>query len=186
MNNLIDLLNYFHPLSDSVLLELQGMVSKETFAKGTVLLRPGEVCEHLYFMEKGFAKGSYLVNNVEITSWFWQENDLVTSLESFLRQAPSVEYIKTNEECTMWVLTYGHLQQLYKEHLEFNIVGRKIIEDYFLRAGAIATDLRKLTAKEKYDKLFKEHPEIFQRTSLESIASYLGISQETLSRIRGM
>ena len=84
----------------------------------------------------------------------------------------------------MFQLGYDDLQALYEEFVEFNIVGRKIIEQYFLQTAEIMYALRNLTALERYENLLAAHPDIFQRTTLLNISSYLGLSQETISRIR--
>ncbi|MEM8506999.1 MAG: Crp/Fnr family transcriptional regulator [Bacteroidota bacterium] len=185
METLFSLLHQFLPLSDALKADLAQRLHRRSYPRGSVLLDFNEVCSHLFFMEKGFAKGMYMLNKKEITSWFWKEMDIVTSMQSFLQQIPSIERISTTEPCDMILMCYEDLQFLYTKHVEFNIVGRKIIEQYFLEANLAAVRLRNLTAKEKYDNLLNEYPQILQRTSLDSIASYLGITKETLSRIRG-
>ncbi|MEO1713616.1 MAG: Crp/Fnr family transcriptional regulator, partial [Bacteroidota bacterium] len=76
------------------------------------------------------------------------------------------------------------LQTLYQDFVEFNVIGRLLIEQYFIKAGEMTYALRNLSAREKYDYLLELHPDIFQRTTLQNIASYLGLSPETISRLR--
>ncbi|MNR16719.1 hypothetical protein D3C85_1333380 [compost metagenome] len=73
---------------------------------------------------------------------------------------------------------------MYLKYMDFNFIGRKLTEYYYIRNEIQANDLRMLSAKERYEQLLKRSPQLFQRVSLGHIASYLGISQETLSRIR--
>ena len=184
MEPLIRYLSVFHPLSETLQNRIQDYSQEAFYEKGTILLSQGQTCTQLYFMLKGFARGVSLEHEKQITTWFWKEGDIVTSMHSFIKQEPTQEGIEALEDCHVYQLSYPHLQALYQEFIEFNIVGRKIIEQYFLKTGEITYALRNKTALEKYQYLLQIHPEIFERTTLLNIASYLGISKETISRIR--
>lgn len=171
-------------MSDELTMQLSKRLGSSTYKKNQVILPLGKICMHLYFVQIGFAKGVRRINNKEVTTWFWKESDVMTSIESFLQQTPSEESIIAIEDCVVYQLSYTDLQFLYKEFVEFNIVGRKIIEAYFLKSGAITTALRSLSAEQKYNYILSLYPDVFQRTTLQNISSYLGLSPETVSRIR--
>ena len=163
---------------------LRATVRPVRIPRGTVLLEIGRVARELIYLEEGFILGEYYPHDTVTTSWFWWEGDFVTSLESFLRQAPTIERVRAVEDCRGQVIQYADLQRLYADHPAMNEVGRVLMQDYFLRAGQVATDLRRLPARERYERLLHAHPAIFERTTLTSIASYLGLTKETLSRLR--
>lgn len=181
---LINYLSQFCTITERLEKELAELVELKSFKKNEQILSIGSTCQYLYFVVKGFAKGTRIFNHKIETSWFWKELDVMTSIDSFLRQSPSEEGILAIEDCVVFQLSYTDLQHLYKEFIEFNIVGRKIIEFYFLKSGEITTALRSMNAEQKYNYLLRLHPDIFQRTTLQNISSYLGLSPETVSRIR--
>ena len=88
------------------------------------------------------------------------------------------------EDCILIELLREKVDKLYEEFLEFNFIGRKLTEHYYIQNEIQTNNLRTLSAKENYKQLVTNHPELIKRISLGYISSYLGISQETLSRIR--
>lgn len=184
MQSLLQYLTHYHPLSEELQLRLANYIYPENHPKGTILLHHQAICDSIYYIKKGFARGFRDFQGRTVTTWFWKEEDLVTSMESFIQQKPTIEGIELLEDCQLLVLSYEHLQTLYQDFVEFNVIGRLLIEQYFIKAGEMTYALRNLTAREKYDYLLELHPDIFQRTTLQNIASYLGLSPETISRLR--
>lgn len=149
------------------------------------LLIESEKSDRIYFIVKGAIRIFYLNREgIETNTWFLFENELAISVYSFFASQPSLEYIETLEDSTLITLTKSKLDWLYQTFVEFNIIGRKLTEYYYIRNEAQANGLRMLSAKERYQLLLRAQPQLFQRVSLGHIASYLGISAETLSRIR--
>lgn len=181
---LLEYLSQFCEITEKLESKLKELLQLSSFKKNEHILKIGETCSHLYFVSQGFAKGFRIYNNKMKTSWFWNEQDIMTSIDSFLRQSPSEEGIIAIEDCEVLHLSYSDLQYLYENFIEFNIVGRKIIENYFLKSSEITTALRSMNAEQKYNHLLDLYPDIFQRTTLHNISSYLGLSPETVSRIR--
>lgn len=146
----------------------------------------GEVHKDIYFVLQGSIRTYYLdKEGKDVTSWLLFEGDLGISVYSFYKQQPSFEAMETLEDSVLLHLSHSNLIRLYSEHLEFNFIGRTLTEQYYIRSEAKANNLRMLTATERYRKLMAEYPFVFQRVALRYIASYLGITQSTLSRIRG-
>jgi CRP-like cAMP-binding protein len=155
------------------------------YGKKEKLLSEGEKSDHIYFLIKGAVRVFYLnQEGGETNTWFLFENELVISVYSFFTSQPSFEYIETLEDCIFITLRKEKLNWLYQNFLEFNIIGRRLTELYYVRNEAQANSLRMLSAKERYQQLLNTQPQLLQRVSLGHIASYLGISAETLSRIR--
>ena len=182
---LFTVFNSIYPLSD----ELKKAIADESdiihVEKKTRLLNAGETSNMIYFINVGAARVYYLdKEGTEITSWFLFENELLISVYSFFTGQPGFEYIETLEDCTFITLRREKLNQLYEKYLEFNFIGRKLTEYYYIRNEIQANELRMLTAKQRYQQLLTNNPKLLNRVSLGYIASYLGISQETLSRIR--
>lgn len=153
--------------------------------KKQILLNATETSNHIYFIISGAIRIFYLNRDGEQSNtWFLFENDLAISVYSFFTSEPSFEYMETMEPCTLIALNKQQLDWIYQNIVEFNIIGRKMTELYYIRNEAQANALRMLTATERYELLIKTSPQVLKRVSLSNISSYLGISAETLSRIR--
>ena len=163
---------------------LQHVFEKKVFSKNAFLLKEGQVCRHLYFLEKGALRGFYNVDGKEITYWFGFENDFVTSLHSFITQQAAVENIQLLEGSILWRISKENLNALLDEHHELERMVRMVYEKYYIRLEERFVNAQFRTATERYENLLQHTPHILERVSLGCIASYLGISQETLSRIR--
>jgi CRP-like cAMP-binding protein len=109
---------------------------------------------------------------------------LATSLYSFETQTPNFENIEILEDSTLYAISYESLQYLYHHYPEFNLLGRRLVEKYYVELMERTLSFQFQSARERYLQLLTNRPQILQRASLGHIASYLGISQETLSRIR--
>lgn len=183
---LIQTLNFIAPLSAELQQSLSGYVVEEPYAKKHLLLKEGQVAKKIFFIKNGFARAFYYPHDgKECTSWFMGKGDIMISVYSFFTQQPAAENIELLEESIIQSITWNQLQSIYADFKEFNYIGRIITEKYYIQSEERAILLRTLTAKERYELLLKSHPTIFQKASLGQIASYLGISQETLSRVRG-
>lgn len=163
---------------------LLGIIEKRTVKKKELLLSEGKVCDQIYFVEKGIARAFYYKDGREITFWIAAENEFVGSLASFFSRTRSNKYVETLEDCTLWVFDYKKLEELYSSSKELERMGRLFTSYGITILEKKFDDFHSLSAKERYDLLTTKYPEILQRVSLGIVASYLGISQETLSRIR--
>lgn len=181
---LLHLCNSIIPLSDGLKERLISLLRVDTFPKKTLLLKEGQICNYIYFIEKGFVRSFILKDDQEITSWFMKENDVFISVNSFFSRQPGQEYIETIEESTLSYIHYDELQKMYRDFIEFNVVGRVLTEKYYVLCEERLQSMRKQKSEERYQFLLSYHPQILQRAPLKYVASYLGISIETLSRIR--
>jgi len=153
-------------------------------AKNGFLVEAGKVCRHLYFLERGAVCGFYYLNGKRVTHWFAFENDFFTSFHSFITQQPAVENIQALEGSVMWAITKNDLNVLLENFPEIERVLRLAYEKYYIRLEERFVNAQFKTAAERYEQLLQQTPHIAERVPLGYIASYLGVSQETLSRIR--
>ncbi|MBI1767623.1 MAG: Crp/Fnr family transcriptional regulator [Bacteroidetes bacterium] len=181
---LIQSISKIHPLSQALIDRLSNVTRQVSFPKKTTLLTQGNICDKVYFIEKGLARAFYLKEGQEVTSWLMQENDFIFSVNSFYGQKPSYENIELLEDSILTSLGYHELQSIYRDFLEFNIIGRVLTEYYYTLSEERTFSLRLQTTKDRYESLLKMQPEIFNRVPLKYIASYLGMSAETFSRLR--
>ena len=119
-----------------------------------------------------------------MTSWFYREGQLFTAWSSFYKRSPSYEGVELTEDSTISALSYNHLRQLYKQHPKMQEFGREMVEEQLVFLDYFYKGFMFMSAKEKYDLLLSVFPDVTLRVNLGHIASFLGISQETLSRIR--
>jgi CRP-like cAMP-binding protein len=184
MQHLLTQIGQYHPLGIEAKNALQDCFEKITLAKNEYLLTQGQICRQLYFLEKGALRGFYTLDGKEITHWFGFENDFVTSFHSFISNEPSVENIQLMEGSVLWAISKEELTGLFNQFHEIERLFRIAVEKYYIRLEERFVNAQFKTARERYESLIKETPHILERVSLGYIASYLGISQETLSRIR--
>ncbi|WP_421940595.1 Crp/Fnr family transcriptional regulator [Pedobacter sp.] len=183
--DLLETLGFIVPLPQP----LQERVKKEAliqeFSKKQVLLRPGETSRRLYFIRQGFLRAYFIDNSgKECTTWFMGKGDLMISVYSFFTQKPAHEYIEVLQDSKLQSLTWNELNAYYADFPQGNLLGRIFTEKYYILSEERAIFLRTQTPELRYRQLMERHPEIEQQTTLTNIASYLGISRETLSRVR--
>ena len=181
---MLDHIESYHPLGASAKDALQGCFQQVEFRKNDWLVREGKICRHLYFLEKGALRGFYQAEDKEITHWFSFATDFVTSFHSFITQQPAVENIRLLENSVLWSISKATLNRLLADYPELERVLRKAYENYYIRLEERFVNAQFKTAAERYQELLDQTPHIIERVPLGYIASYLGISQETLSRVR--
>jgi len=138
----------------------------------------------MYFLEEGLVRGYYNLEGREITHWFAFENDFFTSFHSFITHQPAVESLQFLEDSCTWRISKDRLERLCQNHHELERLLRIAYEKYYLRLEERFVNAQFRSATERYQDLLHQMPHIIQRIPLGYIASYLGITQETLSRIR--
>lgn len=184
MQQLLTHIQHYAPLSHAAQQALEDCFEKIALPKQDLLLTEGKVCRHLYFLESGALRGFYNLDGKEITHWFGFENDFVTSFHSFITQEPAVENIQLLEGSILWRIAKDQLTALFDQYHEIERLMRIAYEKYYIRLEERFVNGQFKSAAERYDNLLQHTPHIIERVPLGYIASYLGISQETLSRIR--
>lgn len=184
MESLLNHLKTYSPISREAIGALADCLQEKTYAKNDFLLKQGRVCDHFYFLQHGALRGFYNINDKEITHWFAFENTFVSSFHSFTTGQPSIENIQFLEGSILWAISRKQLTGLFDQFHEIERLVRIIYERYYVRLEERYVNAQFKTAAERYEDLIMNNPHIIERVPLGQISSYLGISQETLSRIR--
>ena len=183
--DLLETLGFIIPLPAPFQQRVNDEVITETFKRKHLLLRPRETARRLYFIRYGFLRAYFIDSSgKECTTWFMGKGDLMISVYSFFTQKPAYEYIEVLDECKLQSLTWNQLNSYYADFAEGNLLGRIVTQKYYLLSEERALFLRTQTPENRYEMLVERYPDIEQKTTQSNIASYLGISRETLSRIR--
>ena len=173
-----------YPVSTAVQEFMNQRTYSKQLTKGELLVAAGDMCPNLYLIRKGVLR-SYVKEGIkEITTWISGEQELVTCITCFGLQQPARENIQALEDCELTVMSLEDLQYLYDNFPEANIVGRKVLEKYYRDAEERAFIARLMEATSKYKHFIATKSDLLNRVPLKFIASYLGMTLETLSRIR--
>lgn len=154
------------------------------FAKGDFLLKQDDVCRKSYWIIRGIARKYYLHDGKDITTELYFEDDLAISFESYTLQKPSKEYIQALTDISVAVTDYTLFQKMKQQFPKLTELDLMLTEYYAIWLEERLFEFHTLSASERYLNLFEKQPKIVQFVPLTYIASYLGISLETLSRIR--
>jgi len=152
--------------------------------QGTRLFRDDILAQHVYVLQRGLARAYARRADGEVTFWFSEEGGVLVSIRGYTEQAVSYETIELLEDSCLYRFPMLALQQLYQTDVHLANWGRVMVERVWLQAEQqlIARQFR--TAAERYAELLQRSPHLLQRVALGHIASYLGITQVTLSRVR--
>ncbi|WKK78108.1 Crp/Fnr family transcriptional regulator [Marivirga salinae] len=144
----------------------------------------GQVSNELYFINKGIIRLFYPKDGEEITGYLFKENLFSSSYDSFLTQTPSLQILETLEDCELLVITKDSLNQLYEQMPAMHIFTRKMAEQRFINAQRILSSFILDSPEERYLKFETANKDLLQRVPQHYIASFLGITPVSLSRIR--
>jgi CRP-like cAMP-binding protein len=181
---------FFKTISQFANLSVEGKQSiasiakKSELRKGHVLVKQGTVCNYLFFIESGLTRTYYLKDGRDITDWISAENSFACSIVSFITRKPDRRIIELLEPSTLYALHHDDLENLYTKHHETERLGRRLVSFGLVEMQQRFDDLHFKTALQRYQTLMETHPSFILRVPLGMIASFLGITQETLSRIR--
>ncbi len=155
-----------------------------TFKKGQLLHHAEKICTKSYFIHKGLVRVYFLKDGREISEYFSAENEWVNSPRSFMQQRPDIYSIDAIEHTEVFCLNVSDLMYLFDHFPEMERYARLSMGTAFGHYMERITSMRFTTAKEKYRHFCEVYHDIFHRIPLGMVSSYLGITQETLSRIR--
>lgn len=157
---------------------------RKEFKKKDLILKQGEVDNYLSFVETGAARLFFIKENKELTIRFVFENQFLTAYDSFTQRTPSRCDIEALTDMVVWQIHYDDLQEIYRSQDIGNLVGRLTVEALYVEKLNREFSFLSETAEQRYLKMMKEQPNLFQLLPLKHIASYMGITPQALSRIR--
>lgn len=172
-------------LSEENLREIMDAHEEVSIAKGEILLIEGQIAEAYYTVEKGLVRA--FVNGLEgseITTEFFVENEIVIIPSSLFQKIPSVENVQAVTDCTLFRMDYEKFQELFHRLEGLREWGRAWFSYQVFNMKQRSLDMVTETASARYLKLMKEKPQIIQQAPLKHIATFLGITDTSLSRIR--
>lgn len=184
ISSLLIVLDHFHPIGREAIRFIKQHIIACTVRKKKFILKTGTFCHYIYFIKKGAVRGFIKEGNKDITTWITVENEMVTSISSLDIQLPSIENMQAIEDCELLALSYTDLQELYLRSPEINIVVRKLLQTYYGDAEKRAFIARLTKADHRYQYFQEKHAGLINRVPLKYIASFLGMTLETLSRVR--
>lgn len=155
-----------------------------TLKKQTNLLTAGKIAKEVYFVKSGCIRLFYEKNGEDISAYFFTEKMFAGAYDSFISQKPSRHNIETIENCEVLAISYNNFQQLLKSNPKLNELVRKILEERFVALHDLFTSQILDSPEERYIKLQKERPDLINRIPQHQIATYLGVTPVSLSRIR--
>lgn len=181
------LLNYFSrimPLTPEEAAAIAETMNIQHYKKGTVLLKEGQVSTEAYFVLEGCVRQYYLVDGEEKTNNFFTEEQWVISITSMSQHVPSGHFMECCLDSTLVVGNRKKEEYLYERFPKLESVSRKVMEKVFAEQQEIMASYATDTPEQRYLKLMKSRPDLFQKIPQYHIASYIGVKPESLSRIR--
>lgn len=163
---------------------LESILVPMKFAKGEMILKEGEVCENIYYIEHGLVRQFYFKNGKQITEHLGEDRTIFMCIESLFREEPTKLQVEAIEPTTVYVLPKQRLEQVALHNVNIQILYRKILEESLIISQVHADLVRFETAQDRYKKMCKLSPQVILRAPLVYIASYLQMTPETLSRVR--
>ncbi len=158
---------------------------RKSFPKKTIITDIGQTENHISFIEEGIVR--LLISNKEdedITFGFSFENEFISAYDSFLTQTPSLYQLQTLAKTTLVSISYSDLQKVYQQTKIGNLIGRLVSERLYILKSKRANSLLNDSAEQRYLNLFTERPNLIKEIPLKYIASYIGVTPQSLSRIR--
>lgn len=182
--NIDEIIDNIFPLPTPSKEKLKQHVTEVKHSKGFILMEVGKVVPYIYFLKKGIVRAFASSENNDITFWFGAEGEPVVSMKSYVQEKPGYESIELLEDCELYQLETSKLKTLFNGDIHVANWGRKFAERELIKTEELIISRQYKTALERYKDLLKEKPYLILRVQLGHIASYLGITQVSLSRIR--
>ncbi len=184
-DNLIRFFQHVLPMSSHKAEQLVEKFEAREIARNEYLLKEGSVCNESHFIEEGIMRSyAYDIDGNDVTTAFYSKKSLISDLLSFFKRIPSKENIQAVTDCQTWYISYEDMQTSFHAYPEYREFGRlNIINHYGILKQRMLSMIQQ-TAEQRYIDLINLHPELLQNVPLKYIASYLGITDTSLSRIR--
>ncbi|RZK83183.1 MAG: Crp/Fnr family transcriptional regulator [Pedobacter sp.] len=176
--------NNIKEIPNDSFLKLLHIVSEIRFPKGHLLFKAGAINNQVYFMSEGISRGYVDGEQNEITFAFFDEGKILVSIQSYVRGIAGYENIELLEDCTLFRLQKNDLEALYNSDIHLANWGRKLADISFVDTETQLISRQFKNTNDRYEEFVEAFPNILQRVKLKHIASYLGMTQVTLSRIR--
>lgn len=179
-----EIINKRYAMPDASLDKLQRCLTEVSYPKGFRVLERGKVEKNIFFIKKGIVRAYTSVDGKEITFWFGKEGATIVSLKGYVNDEPGYETMELMEDSVLYKLKRKQLKELFLDDLHIANWGRRYAEMELLATEERLISMLSAIASERYKELLEKEPDLLQRLPLGSIATYLGVTQASLSRIR--
>jgi len=183
-HGLVQYLSAIHPLSDDFVLALKKELIQLTFPKYHHLLEALRISDYAYFLNSGFAMAYTFHEGNKVTETFWKPRQVVMSTMSFFEQIPSMESIQLMEKSEVLCISYAGVHRLFSKYPEALHLFRIIMNRHYEESRTRIHEIKRLSASKRFEKLLVVYPGIEQCIPQDCIASYLGITPQSLSRLK--
>ena len=160
------------------------IIQPQKYHKGDIILNDGDMCNCLFYIEKGFIRQYYVKHDKEVTEHLACEKDVVWCIDSYFNHEPTHLMMEALEQSVLWAIPRDIMEELSDTNGDIAYLYRRFFENSLMLSQLKADILRFESANERYVRLSQQFPEIIKRAPLTLIASYLQITLETLSRVR--
>lgn len=154
------------------------------YEKGDLLIRENSSSKNIFLVEKGLLRSFYFVKGKDVTAYFANDYNIIGAIDSIIKDKNSIYNIEALENSFVYLLKYQEMENYLDHNPKLERLVRQISQFLYYDLVQRMESMTFLTAKERYDNLISKYPSILNKASLGHIASYLGITQETLSRVR--
>ena len=185
MEGFISSLQLLSPLTSEAIEDLSAVIINKRFSKGDLILRKGIICRHIYYLQEGLVKLFFYKDDKEFIMRFFQEGNLFAGLDSYITQTSSMYSIEALEASSVEGIEYTDMEQLCKEHHSIETAFRKFLSTATVKMMSRISEMLEENGTARYNNFMTTNPGLMQRITLGDLASYLGITQVSLSRIRG-
>jgi CRP-like cAMP-binding protein len=172
------------PFNRTELEKATDLFKSEKLNRNDFFNKAGRVSDKIGFVSNGLLRSFYSLKEKEATTFFLTEGSVAVALRSIVEINPAIENIQAVQDSELIVIKRENLYDLYRENWKWQQVGRRVIENSYIEMEQRSISLQILSAQERYVQFLAKFPEVIKVVPLHQIASYLGISPETLSRIR--
>lgn len=163
---------------------LQGILVPMRFAKGQMILKEGEVCRNIYYLDRGLIRQFYYKNGREVTEHLGEDHTIFMCIESLFKEEPTKLQVEALEPSCIYALPKLQLEKIAISNVNIQMMYRKILEESLIQSQVHADLVRFESAQSRYRKMCKLNPQVVLRAPLVYIANYLQMTPETLSRVR--
>ena len=185
--NLLSIIGEFYsPLSPECGQALLERLNIRSVDKGEYIVKEGQYAHHAYFILQGTARAFYLKDGKDVSDWFAFENEFISSIVSLFGDKPSPHYIEVLQDSILIEISKEVMDELAEKYHDFERLIREVVTQTMLSQQERISSILFHSAEQRYEQILSIRPDIINRVPLMHIASYLGMTLETLSRVRSL